>query len=277
MKIGGGGYEASFSPDAGASLLSLQRSDLRILRETRSLSTALDDPREAACFPCAPWFGRLYNGLQFNGKSWSIEPTLPICDPDHALHGYGWVSPWRVSETDNTSTLLEMDYTPLEGGFPFSFASSLLYRLTDDGLLASLTLRNTSDKIMPAGLGLHPYFERKADTRICFKAASFWSPPAGDGNGSQSSIPDDIDYSEGNALPDKTIDHSFAGFDGKVIIEQGGRRIMLTCDTPILHLYAPKGEDYFCLEPVTHLPGKFGGDQLFPGETMSIEMRISAT
>lgn len=277
MKISSSRYEASFSQDAGASLLSLRRGDFQVLRAAQSLNAVLDDPREAACFPCAPWFGRLYKGLQFDGKNWPVSPTLPICDPVRALHGYGWVSPWRLSETDQTSALLEMDYTPFKGGFPFSFAASLLYRLTDDGLLTRLTLRNTSDENIPAGLGLHPFFERNANTRICFKATSFWSPPANGDNGSESPVPDYVDYSEAKSLPGETVDHSFAGFDGEVIIEQGDRKVTLTCDAPILHLYAPKGEGFFCLEPITHLPGKFGDDQLSPDETMNIEMHISAS
>lgn len=276
MEIRDGGYEASVSPESGAALLSLRRGDFQILRKARPLNAALDDPREASCFPCAPWFGRLYNGLQFNGNSWPVAPTLPVADPGHALHGYGWVRPWRVCETDNASVLLEMEYTPFEGGFPFKFSSSLMYRLSDDGMHVRLTVLNTDTKPMPAGLGLHPYFERTAGTQICFNAGSFWSPPADGGNGSESSIPDDVDYSAPKALPNETIDHSFAGFDGNIVIAQGDRRITLTCDAPILHLYAPKSEDYFCLEPITHLPGRFGLDQLPPGKKMSIEMKISA-
>lgn len=178
---------------------------------------------------------------------------------------------------DNASIVLEMDYAPSSGNFPYAFSTVLTYRLSDKGLLTRLAVKNTSEQTMPAGLGLHPYFERSAETRVCFNAGSFWSPPTNGAEELECAIPEHLDYTEARALPDGSLDHSFNSFDGKATIQQNDRTITLICDAPILHVYAPQGESYFCLEPVSHLPGRFGVDQLLPGETMSIEMKISVS
>jgi aldose 1-epimerase len=76
-------------------------------------------------------------------------------------------------------------------------------------------------------------------------------------------------------LPASTIDHAFAGFGGSATISGEGRMIALTSDAPFLHVFAPAGEDYFCLEPVSHLPGVFpGAERLKPGEALSLSMTV---
>lgn len=281
LSIAAEGYACEIVPDHGGALLSLRDRQGEILRAGHLAETAAD-PRNAAAFPCVPWFARLYDGLVFGGIRHEIAPTLPDCAPDHPLHGEGWVGAWEVmTHTEDRVICRFASDGRAPGGFPFAYAATQDFRLTRDGLTVRLALTNAADTMMPAGLGLHPYFVRAADTRIAFHASKRWTPPAA-GQGRLSPIAGRLGAGAPAALPDETLDHTFAGFGGEAIISgAGGAVLRLKSDAPALHVFAPAGEAYFCLEPVTHLPGEltrgasgFGGRVLNPLEIMSVTMVI---
>ncbi|MEZ5916376.1 MAG: hypothetical protein R3C40_02210 [Parvularculaceae bacterium] len=190
---------------------------------------AAGDPREAACFPCAPWFGRIYGDLVFNGARTALTPTLPACDAHHALHGDGWVSRWAVSRhTDDMLTLRLENHAALASGFAFPYAVTERFALSRKGLTITLALENTGAAPMPAGLGLHPFFPRTAATRLRFGAEKIWTPPA-DGPGVLRAISGKLGAISGTrggaaSLPDTTLDHSFAGLKSPIVIETAPAR-----------------------------------------------------
>lgn len=71
------------------------------------------------------------------------------------------------------------------------------------------------------------------------------------------------------------MDHCFSNFGGEVAIIGDKVTIGLKSAAPFLHVYAPAGEEFFCLEPVTHAPGGFGGTVLSPGAVLSLDMALS--
>ncbi|MEQ8749123.1 MAG: hypothetical protein RIC52_05040 [Amphiplicatus sp.] len=279
IRLSAGNWEAAVAPAFGGSLLFLRRAGADILRSAISANAVAADPRNGACFPCVPYFGRLAGGLTVDGRRWPLDPTLPACDPANPLHGEGWVSPWRASAQTPSSLTIGFEHAPSPGRFPFPYRAEQTLTLDDKGLTVFLSIENTGAAPMPAGLGLHPYFARVDDTRLAFSAERYWTPP----DGPLSALPDALGQGAGAPLPPSTRDHSYAGFGGAVAIESGGQRILLKSDAPALHLYAPGGRDYYCLEPVTHLPGAFTGDakmsaarSLEPGERLSLTMFIGA-
>ncbi|MEX0643787.1 MAG: hypothetical protein WD076_00635 [Parvularculaceae bacterium] len=268
------GLIAEIAPEHGAAILSLAKGGRDILRRAPSVEAVAEDPRAAACFPCIPWFGRLYGGLNFAGRHWDLWPTLPACDAKHALHGEAWVRPWGVIA--HTDMFLECRFSHdgfHDGRFPFAYDARQIVQFVGASFRIDLILRNIGREPMPAGLGLHPYFSRSRDTRIDFAASDLWTPSP-DG-GALSPIPADFEFSGGARLPNSTLDHSYAGFAGAVEIGGPGGPVRLETDAPILHVYAPAGKDYFCLEPVTHLPGDFGAVALRPGESLRLMLAIA--
>lgn len=268
------GLVAEIAPEHGAAIHSLARNGKDILRRAKSAEAVAEDPRAAACFPCVPWFGRLYGGLDFAGRHWDLWPTLPACDAKHALHGEAWVRPWGVIA--HTDIFLECRFSHdgvHDGRFPFAYDAREIVQIVGGSLRVDLILRNIGREPMPAGLGLHPYFSRTRDTRIDFSATDLWTPAAE--GGELAPIPAGFEFSGGVRLPNDTLDHSFAGFAGAVEISEPGGPTRLNTDAPILHVYAPAGEDFFCLEPVTHLPGDFGGCALRPGDSLRLTMTIT--
>ena len=284
IRLQGGGYEAGVTPQWGAALTFLKHDGSDCLRPARFVTAVKEDPREAACFPCVPYFGRLYDGLTVAGKHWTQSATLPICDPELALHGEGWVSAWEiVSQTDSVLVCAFAHDGEPAGRFPFPYEARQKIKLSEDGAEISLGLKNIGEQPMPGGLGLHPYFTRRQDTVCAFTAKKYWTPPAGHAPGVLSYLPDALGVSRLTALPNTLRDHSYVGFGGEVEVSTGKLSLQLKSDAPILHLFTPEGENWFCMEPVTHLPGAlvdrnnpYGGRMLAPGDTMKLTLQISA-
>ncbi|GAB4533034.1 MAG: aldose 1-epimerase [Amphiplicatus sp.] len=268
-------YRAETAPQAGAALLSFSVDGRSALRPAASPEDAARAPRAAACFACVPWFGRIFGGLVAGGRRIRLAPTLPACDPVNALHGEGWTSPWAIAARapDRLLCRLARDGAA-PGRFPFPYEATQAIALDAEGLSVILALRNTGGAPMPAGLGLHPYFPRRRETRLSFAARRLWTPHEG-GGGAETPIPRDLDFARPAPLPESDVDHSFAGFSGEAVVETDGLVLRLRSDAPILHLYAPAGADFFCLEPVSHRPGDFGRDMLEPGAQMRLSLRLS--
>jgi aldose 1-epimerase len=184
---------------------------------------------------------------------------------------------WTVEAHDEDLLRCRLPARVWPSGFPFRYEARQEFRLGAEGLSVVLSIRNTGATAMPAGLGLHPYFQRRRGTHIEFVATGFWTPPQRDGGapGLLAGLPGELGTGSPAALPDNTLDHSFTGFAGGVTITGEGPPIVLRSDAPILHVFAPAGADYFCLEPVSHLPGEFPrAARLRPGDSLSLSMSI---
>ncbi len=256
-------WTATLAPEAGGSVLSLKFRGADILRPAPAVEAVMSDPREAACYPCVPWFGRIVGGLDFEGRHFSLAPTLPACDPEHALHGEGWINAWETTSAMDNSAECQFDYTPKVDAFPFPFRTKQRFRLNEDGFTLSLSVTNTGTQNMPAGLGLHPFFPRKTDTMVKLKGAR-WSPTS------------PVDFSQSAGFGGDALDHSLSGWDGIAEIKQANAAIYFSATTSMAHLYAPVGADFFCIEPITHLPLGFGRQVLSPGDALSVSLAISA-
>lgn len=274
--ISAGGTRALLAPALGGAVLSCSDRDGEFLRGDEGAS----DPLDAACFPCVPWFGRLYGPLAAPGDR-RIDPTHRRADGARAIHGHGWRDAWDVVEAAADRLICRHAHdgaTP--GTFPFAYVAEQEISVGPDGLTMSLLVRNEGEAPMPAGLALHPFFIRRAETRVAFEASARWTMPD-PGEGKLDKLTGALGSGAAAPLPATTLDHSFVGFGGVCRIE-GASTIILRTNAPILHLYAPAGEDYFCLEPTTHLPGRFGDPappggsaRLAPGERLSVALALT--
>lgn len=277
LKLSSGGLTAALAPSLGGAILSLADEKGALLRMGAAPAVA-EDPRASACFPCVPWFGRLAPAFEAYGRKAALSATLPEASP-LALHGDGWITPWEVLAHTDDRLLCRRSAARAPSGFPFAYLAEQEFQIRDGGLQIGLTLRNGDDAPMPAGLGLHPYFPRSSATQVAFAATSLWAPPVGDEEGRLTDLPSSLGAGAPALLPDRTLDHSFTGFGGEArVIDEGGV-LRMTSDAPFLHVYAPAGANFFCLEPVSHLPGLLladgtdgGARPLAPGESMSLNL-----
>ncbi|NBB51945.1 aldose 1-epimerase [Rhizobium sp. CRIBSB] len=275
-----GDWSAVVLPALGGSILSLEYAGRPIFRPTPA---GADDILQTACFPLVPYANRIADGVFTFGGHQVVLPVLDRFAP-HALHGDGWLRPWTVDAADAASVTLR-----LSGGgdhWPWPWTAVQTIALSVDGLSVTLSIVNEAEETAPAGLGLHPYFHRAPDTRLTLAADGVWLTDARE-------IPDRLagpaelaDWSGGLALADAPfVDHAYAGWDRQAVIQGDGRTVVMRASEPChwAQVYAPSGEAFLCVEPVTHRPDDIhappgeatGLTVLAPGESLSMRMTVS--
>lgn len=238
------------------------------------------DPLAMASFPLIPYANRIADGrFTFDGHDYQLP--LNFGDHPHSIHGFGWQTAWTVSETDEATALLVQDHGGA-AGWPWPYRAEQQFAVTPDSFTMALSLTNTGDRAMPAGLGFHPYFLADAGTTLAFDAGSLWL-----------STPDMLPDREAPAdmlgdwsrpapvLGGSLIDNVYGGWSRTAMIERGdGLRLTMTATgAEWLHVFRPPGGTDFCLEPVSHMPDAInradGMAILPPGETMRLAMTIA--
>jgi aldose 1-epimerase len=270
-----GPWEAGLLPELGGAIAHLTRDGRDVLRRSPD---GVDDPLATGCFPLVPYANRIAHGrFSFAGETHQLP--LNFGDHPHSLHGIGWQSSWTMTTTSTADAAIELCYTGGDGRWPWPFRAEQRLRLDDHGLTIALLLANEGDRVMPAGLGLHPYFPRDASTRLTMVAQRMWE-------GDETMIPTRAvaagtfgNWSTGAGLPDRLIDNSFDGWTGHATIDGANSVTRIgAIGARTVHLYAPPGENFLCVEPVSHLPDAlnqgFAIDTLDPGETLALTMRI---
>ena len=145
-----------------------------------------------------------------------------------------------------------------------------------------IELTNRGSRPMPAGLGFHPYFPLHAQTRLMAHAAAVWLSDDQQLPVRRASAVHFGDWASGAPVAGSgLIDNVYEGWNGFARISQPGYRLDLAATgARAFHLYRPEGGDFFCFEPVSHLPDahnrqEFALDMLQPGESLALAMRIS--
>lgn len=273
-----GGWQAEVRPAAGGSLGSLTFSGTEVLRTMPEGSTS---PLDAACFPLAPYCNRIRDGrFSFAGREVILPPNF--APERHSIHGLAWQRPWQVeSQAENKCVIV--DVYDGAGPWPWAYRTEQRVRLGDKGCAVTLVLTNRGDTAMPAGIGLHPYFRRSPESRVCFTADHvLLSDPECLPTGVTAPADHFADFRHGAALPIETIDHCFVRWSAEAEIkDELGTIAIAASGAPHLHLYAPSDGSALCCEPVSHTPDAVNRAPeemiaLPPGCSASLTLRISA-
>ncbi|WP_292116080.1 aldose 1-epimerase [Brevundimonas sp.] len=287
IRLRAGGWRATLAPERGGAILDLSLGGRPVFRPTPDGAT---DMLDMACFPLVPYANRIADArFVFEGR----EVRLAAQDrfAPHALHGDGWLNPWTVETAGEARAELTLDWpgqSSVDGvGWPWPWRARQTITLTDQGLEIALSVTNTGETVMPAGLGLHPYFHKYPDARLTLSATGIWLTDARE-IPERLAAPDAVaDWTDGLALAEAPfVDHAYADWNGEALLDGGGRRIVLRGGEGAdwAQVYAPVGADYFCVEPVTHRPdvlnapgGERGGlARLLPGESLTLAMTVTA-
>lgn len=252
----------------------------------RPLPDDARDPLKAACFPLVPFANRIAHGaFSFEGHQVRLGPTLRG-DP-HALHGQGWLRPWRVEAADAQQAVLAYAHPPGDGGWPWPYEARQSFILADNGLHIELEVTNTGAEAMPVGLGFHPYLIAPAGACARTEVGGVWLTDA-------TLLPEKL--AAGDALADweagvffprhKLIDHCHTGWAGPLTLTAPDRPTLTldaSSDLRWLHVYAPADAAFFCAEPVSHMPDALnrpepapftGLERLEPGRRRSAWMSL---
>lgn len=241
----------------------------------------LDWPR-AGAYPLMPYSNRLRNArLAFNGVEHGL-PAHPAARP-HTLHGVSHTRPWQVVSASAEQALIRCDYQGEH--WPWAFRAEQAFVLDGERLLVSLRLINLGDTPMPAGLGLHPYFQRHPGMRAAWHVGREWQI--------------DDEYLATGAFDDAPRTFDLAADDGAALAHyqsrwrgelalrypQGELRVQASPELSHFVAFAPAGSAYLCLEPVSHLADAFnqprdhwpetGTRELAPAEQLDATLALT--
>jgi aldose 1-epimerase len=285
LLLSAGNLQLSLSPSIGGAISGFQwidRGDARpILRKCHS---PLEKVLDAACFPLVPYVNRIRGGrFEFRGREVLLSPNM-ASDPS-PLHGQGWLNAWMVEELSDRHANLTFRHEP--GEWPWAYDARQEFTLDDTGFSLVLMCRNTSDQLMPCGLGQHPYFPCSPQTRLDTEVTHAWTID-------EKVLP--VEKVSARGLYDlrnrpicgQGLDNGFGGWGGRARMsdpEWPYEAQLTSPDAHFFQLYSPSAGDIFVAEPVSHANAALNAPEedwpelgmrvLAPGEEMSLAMRLA--
>lgn len=289
IRLAAGSLQLLLAPEIGGSVTALYDEHggerFHWLRPATSEAMVRRDLFAMASFPLLPWCNRIRDGrAHFGDRDIAIAPSHPAPPSGkHALHGIGWMRPWRVADASATAATLVLS-VEADAQWPWRFDASQSFELDPDGLRCTITLTNRDTAPMPGGIGHHPYFPHREGTRLQTGTAAMWLGDAEVMPVALEAGPEVARLREGVRLADLDLDNNFTGWGHQARIEWPGssRSLVMGAESPLdfFVLYCPRGSDHFCAEPVSqctdainlwggHGPDEVGGAVLAPGETLT--------
>lgn len=280
-------------PDLGASILNLRAASGRPVLRAVDPAT-VQTSSQCASFVLLPYSNRIRDArFTFEGQDVQLQPNT---GSGLAQHGDVRNRPWtvtRVSDSHLVGTFDSRDHADIN--WPWAFTAQVEYRLHGPHLDTTVTLTSADTRDMPAGMGLHPYFQRLQDG--IDPALAFDAPLTYDTDersltvGGAREVRPQEDHRAPERVGTRQIDRTFTAWDGVVRLDwsAGGgppRALVQTADNAYSHLVvftAPDGS--LALEPVSHATDAFnlaaqgvaGVDMrvLSPGQSLAGTARIS--
>jgi aldose 1-epimerase len=165
--------QARIAPSLGNNCFEFQTSEPVL--ETIALDQFLAKPTSYGIPVLFPFPNRIRDGkFTFQGQAYTVDPPR---------HGFVRDKAWQVAATGASdeegawvrSRFDANDYAgQILPQFPFPFVLEMTCRLRDERLQLEVTAQNTGDKDMPAGFGIHPYFQKPVAGAICVPANKRW-------------------------------------------------------------------------------------------------------
>lgn len=277
-----GDWSVLVRPDIGASIARLTWRGQDILRPAPDTATS---PLEMGSFPLLPYANRIARGRFRFAERDIVLTSDPVAEP-HALHGVGWRRPWRVIRSDLHRVDLGLAAAPSQD-WPWRWAASCALLLGSEGLTLTLSITNEDSAPMPAGLGLHPYFAVRPETVLTADAEAVWLNGPDDIPAQKGATSSAVDWSQGALVSSAPfVDNAYCGWSGRARLADKGHTVRVTASPNArwMQVYAPRGEDYICIEPMTHRPDAVNAPDtedaglitLMPGQSLAMSMHITA-
>ena len=274
------------APEYGAGLTGWMLGRIPILRRALPQASHAGDPHAMACFPLLPYCNRMGLG-RFHWSGADYRLTANFGDHPHTIHGLGWQRAWAVGEVSRNAVTLHMDHRP-DGCWPFAFQASVGYSLSDRALTVTIAFTSRHDAPAPAGIGLHPYFPKAHDPFLCFQATGAWRNGPDALPSCHGAIAADWQHHEPRPIAESRLDNCFTGWNGRADIAAGPASLRIEASEVFrqLQVFTPSWADFFCVEPISHvpdalnrpdLPADQGMRSLAPNETLGGTIRFTLT
>ena len=134
-----------------------------------------------------------------------------------------------------------------------------------------LAITNHHHAPAPAGIGLHPYFPKDNAAALRFDADGVWTNGPDMLPVRHGPIPADWDHRTPRQAAMERLDNCFTGWNGLAHISAGpaSLRIQASAAFPNLQVFTPDWGDFFCAEPVSHIPDALNHPDLPTGQAMA--------
>jgi aldose 1-epimerase len=276
FELHAGALRLAVRPDLGGCIAGLWHRDLPVLRSTEP--AALASARLSGCYPLVPYSNRLaYRRFRWKGADYSTAPNFD--DSPHSLHGVGWMRPWEIVSSSVLELVLRYRHSP-DDNWPFAFEARQYFSLTAQSMRVQMVFDNRAAIAQPVGLGWHPYFTRRARSRLHIELDSRWDSDATQlpvRKVAQPGIDSDVQH--------LGYDNCFDGWRGPARIRDEKCSLQLTSSLDRLVVFTPSQRDYFCVEPVSHVsnaihmadPAAHGLRTVAPGESFEAWMQLDIT
>ncbi len=284
VTLAAGPLELEFAPAVGGAIARFDHVEggrrTPVLRPSPApLGSVLD----AASFPLVPFVNRIRGGtFDFRGRKVRLAPNM-AGDPS-PLHGQGWLDTWQVERS--TAGEAELLFEHDAGEWPWTYESRQFFALDDGGLDTRITCSNMGSEPMPCGLGIHPYFNCTAATRIRTRVEHVWTVdehvlPIGKVRASGR-----YDIAD-SPVCGRGLDNGYGGWSGSALFTDPAWPFDIALTSPgtrFFQLYSPVQNSIFVAEPVSHANDALSAPEadwaelgiriLEPGETMELAARI---
>ena len=259
--------------DCGGAIAGLWLDELPVLRSCEPQD--LKGVRASGCFALVPYSNRI-GGRRFSwlGRKYTLASNTS--DEPHNLHGTTWLDSWQVLQHSLSSATLQHTH-PSDPHWPFAFHVEQVFELKPDSLRITLAATNIDARATPMGLGWHPYFVRRARSRVHLELAHRW-----DADDSKLPLRQVVQNTLDADVSVLDLDNCFDGWKGPARIRDERLSLRLTSSLGHVVVYTPRDRDYFCVEPVSHVNNALGSDDakargvqsLASGETARAWMQL---
>ena len=277
--------ELELAPAVGGSIARFDYVDSNGRRTPvlRPSATPLASPLEASSFPLVPYVNRIRGGeFEFRGRKVRIETNM-AGDPS-PLHGQGWLGAWQVERASGSEA--ELVFVHDAGEWPWPYESRQHFALDAAGLETRISCRNTGDDPMPCGLGIHPYFQCGAGTRIRTGVEHVWTVDEQVLPVEKVAATGRYDIAD-SPVCGRGLDNGYGGWNGTALLSDSDWPFDIVLSSPgarFFQLYSPEAGGIFVAEPVSHANDALSAPEadwadlgirvLEPGESMELGARL---
>jgi aldose 1-epimerase len=274
LELQAGALTLALRPDLGACIAGLWHGGLPVLRSTDA--SALASARLSGCYPLLPYSNRVaYRRFEWLGQPHTTQPNFD--DNPHSVHGVGWQRAWTVASHGDSEAVLTLAHAG-DADWPFPFEARQSFRLSPHALDVRLTFTNTADSPAPVGLGWHPYFPKRARSRLHIELSDRWDSDASTQLPTRKVAQQGIDADVAHLQ----YDHCFEGWSGAAHLRDESLSLKLSSPLRYLVVFTPQDRAYYCVEPVSHVsnainmadPLAHGLRSVAPGATTTADMRL---
>lgn len=271
-------WDIILDPETGSLFRKCRYKNFEVLRDFNSDGNANSFPQlSASHFPLLPFSNRIKDGtFDFEERTVKVSRNAP--GQPHPLHGYGWVSPWKIRSQSKDSITLLHNYEP--GDWPWPYEGQQTISVTDNILRLELALTNRGTTLMPAGIGFHPYYPDLETATLTFSSGAVWMADNDVLPTEKIALSQPFDLSMPRPLKSVNLDHCYEDV-GTAKISWSNSPLNLTIKSSDnlsrAAVYTAHSDNCFCFEPISHTHNAINMDDpeaeglvfLRPGETVS--------